>query len=93
VMVFGLFHGFGLATKLQEFTLSPNGLVTNIVSFNAGVEIGQMLALTAILIAISFWRTRPGFLRHSFAANTIIMTAGFMLVGSQLARYFQTSTG
>jgi hypothetical protein len=93
VMVFGLFHGFGLATKLQEFTLSPNGLVTNIVSFNAGVEIGQMLALTAILIAISFWRTRPGFLRHSFAANTIIMTAGFMLVGYQLAGYFQTSPG
>jgi hypothetical protein len=88
VMVFGLFHGFGLATKLQEFTISPNGLVTNIVSFNVGVEIGQMLALTAVLIAISFWRTRLGFLRHSFAANTVIMTAGFMLVGYQLAGYF-----
>jgi hypothetical protein len=93
VMVFGLFHGFGLATKLQEFTLSPNGLVTNIVSFNVGVEIGQMLALTAILIAISFWRTRTGFLRHAFAANTVIMTAGFMLVGYQLAGYFQPATG
>jgi hypothetical protein len=90
VMVFGLFHGFGLATKLQEFTLSQNGLVTNIVSFNIGVEIGQMLALTAVLIVISFWRTRPGFLRHSFAANTVIMTAGFMLVGYQLAGYFQS---
>jgi hypothetical protein len=90
VTIFGLFHGFGLATKLQEFTLSQNGLVTNIVSFNIGVEIGQMLALTAVLIAISFWRTRPGFLRHSFAANTVIMTAGFMLVGYQLAGYFQS---
>ena len=89
VTVFGLFHGFGLATKLQEFTLSQNGLVTNIVSFNIGVEIGQMVALTAVLIAISFWRTRPGFLRHSFAANTVIMTAGFMLVGYQLAGYVQ----
>jgi hypothetical protein len=89
VMVFGLFHGFGLATKLQEFALSPNGLVTNIVSFNVGVEIGQMLALGAVLIAISFWRTRPGFLRHSFAANTVLMTAGFMLVGYQLGGYFQ----
>lgn len=89
VMVFGLFHGFGLATKLQEFTLSPNGLVTNIVSFNVGVEIGQMLALTGVLIAISFWRRRPGFLLHSFAANTVLMTAGFMLVGYQLAGYFQ----
>ena len=89
VMVFGLFHGFGLATKLQEFTLSQNGLVTNIVSFNVGVEIGQMLALTGVLIAISFWRRRPGFLLHSFAANTVLMTAGFMLVGYQLAGCFQ----
>ena len=90
VMVFGLFHGFGLATKLQEFTISSNGLVTNIVSFNIGVEIGQMLALMAVLIAISFWRRHPGFLRHSFATNTMIMTAGFMLVGYQLAGYFQS---
>ena len=63
VMVFGLFHGFGLATKLQELALPPNGLVTNIVSFNVGVEIGQLLALTAILIAMSYWRTQPGFLQ------------------------------
>src|SRR5215213_201554 len=89
VMVFGLFHGFGLATKLQEFALSPNGLVTNIVSFNVGVEIGQMLALGAVLIAISFWRTRAAFLRHSFAANTALMAAGFVLVGYQLTGYFQ----
>ena len=91
VMIFGLFHGFGLATKLQEFTLSQNGLVTNIVSFNVGVEIGQMLALTGVLIAISFWRTRPGFLRHSFAANTVLMTVGFMLVGFQLTGYFMSA--
>jgi hypothetical protein len=89
VMVFGLFHGFGLATKLQEFTISDNGLVTNIVSFNVGVEIGQMLALTGVLIAIGFWRRHPGFLRHSFAANTVLMTVGFLLAGYQLAGYFQ----
>jgi hypothetical protein len=89
VTIFGLFHGFGLATKLQEFTISPNGLVTNIVSFNLGVEIGQMLALSAVLIVISFWRKRPGFLRHSLAVNTAIMTAGFMLVGYQMAGYFR----
>jgi hypothetical protein len=53
------------------------------------VEIGQMLALTGVLIAISFWRLRPGFLRHAFATNTMLMTAGFMLVGYQLAGYFQ----
>src|SRR5687767_2304219 len=77
VMIFGLFHGFGLATKLQELSLPANGLVTNIVSFNIGVELGQGLALLLVLVAITFWRTRPGFLRHSFAANTVLMTGGF----------------
>jgi hypothetical protein len=88
VLVFGLFHGFGLATKLQEFALSPNGLVTNIVSFNVGVELGQGLALTFILIALSYWRTRPGFMRHAFATNAIVMTGGFLLIGYQLSGYF-----
>jgi hypothetical protein len=88
VLVFGLFHGFGLATKLQEFALPKTGLVANIVSFNVGVEIGQILALTGVLIALSLWRTRTGFLRHAFATNTVLMIGGFMLVGYQLTGYF-----
>ncbi|HWZ31416.1 MAG TPA: HupE/UreJ family protein [Bryobacteraceae bacterium] len=87
VLVFGLFHGFGLATKLQELDLSRNGLVANILSFNVGVEVGQVLALTAVLIALSIWRTRPGFLRHALATNTALMAAGFVLVGYQIAGY------
>jgi HupE/UreJ protein len=87
VLVFGLFHGFGLATKLQDFALSKNGLVTNIVSFNIGVEIGQLLALTAVLIALSYWRTRPGYLRHAYATNAALMTAGFIFMGYQLTGY------
>src|SRR5215470_12604820 len=90
VLIFGLFHGFGLATKLQEFSLSPNGLITNIVSFNVGVEIGQMLALAAVFIGLSYWRTRAGFLRHAFATNTLLMTGGFILVGYQLTGYLVT---
>jgi hypothetical protein len=88
-MTFGLFHGFGLATKIQEYAPSQNGLVANIISFNVGVEIGQVLALTAVLLAISFWRTRPGFLTHAFAANTALMAGGFVLMGYQLTGYFQ----
>lgn len=88
VLIFGLFHGFGLATKLQELDLSKNGLVTNIVSFNVGVEIGQVLALTAVLIALSVWRTRGSFLRDAFATNAVLMTVGFTLVGYQVAGYF-----
>jgi hypothetical protein len=91
VLIFGLFHGFGLATKLQELDLARNGLVTNIFSFNIGVEIGQVLALTAILIVLSVWRTRSGFLRHAFATNTALMTVGFILVGYQVAGYFVTA--
>jgi hypothetical protein len=88
VLVFGLFHGFGLATKLQEFSLAPQGLVANIVSFNVGVEIGQGLALTAILIALTYWRSKAGFLRHAFATNACVMACGFLLVGYQLSGYF-----
>ncbi len=87
VLVFGLVHGFGLATKLQEFAISNNSLVTNIVSFNVGVEIGQGLALSAVLIALSYWRTRAGFVRHAFATNTVVMACGFLLVGYQLSGY------
>jgi len=90
VLLFGLFHGFGLATKLQEFALSSNGLVTNIVSFNVGVEIGQFLALAAVFIGLSYWRTRAGFLRHAFVTNTLLMTGGFILVGYQLTGYLVT---
>ena len=87
VLVFGLFHGFGLATKLQELALTQEGLVTNIVSFNVGVEMGQMLALTAILILMDYWRRTPSFDRNAFRANVALMSAGFLLTGYQLAGY------
>jgi len=88
VLIFGLFHGFGLATKLQELHLSQSELITNIVSFNVGVEIGQVLALTAVLIVLSFWRTQSGFFRYAFATNTALMVVGLVLVGYQLTGYF-----
>src|SRR6185295_3725786 len=88
VLLFGLFHGFGLATKLQDFALSPNGLVTNIVSFNVGVEIGQVIALTGVLAVLTWWRTRPGFLRGAVATNGVLMACGFLLIGYQLSGYF-----
>jgi len=87
VLIFGLFHGFGLATKLQEFALSPNGLVANIVSFNIGVEIGQGLALSAILIVLGYWRMHRSFVHYAFAANAVVMACGFLLVGYQLSGY------
>ena len=91
VLLFGLFHGFGLATKLQEFALPQDGLVANIVSFNVGVEVGQALALTGILIALTYWRQSSNYMRHAFTTNTLLMVGGFILVGYQLAGYFMTA--
>ena len=87
VLFFGFFHGLGLATKLQEFGLKPDGLLTNLISFNIGVEIGQMLALAAILIVMDYWRQTLSFVRNAFRANVLLMTAGFILTGYQLAGY------
>ena len=88
VLVFGLFHGLGLATKLQDLQLSRNGLVTNILSFNAGVEIGQMLALAAVLLLLVAWRRHASYLRHALALNSALMAGGFTLIGYQLTGFF-----
>jgi hypothetical protein len=87
VLVFGLIHGFGLATKLQDFNLSPDGLVPNMISFNVGVELGQLVALSLILLVMTQWRRTSGFLRHASLVNVLLMTAGFVLMGYQLAGY------
>lgn len=88
VMIFGLFHGFGLATKIQEFDLPSDGLIPNILAFNVGVEIGQFMALGAILIVMSFWRRSAGYLHFSTATNTLLISSGLMLIGFQLTGFF-----
>lgn len=92
VFVFGLFHGLGLATKLQEFNLSETGIIANIISFNIGVELGQLFALSVVLIGIIIWRSTDNFSRNAFAANVVIMTAGFLLAGYQLSQYYWAGT-
>lgn len=85
---FGLIHGFGLATKLLDYQLQPDGLLVNLISFNVGVEIGQVLALAAILIAMTYWRKSGNFMRHAYTTNTVMMMLGFLLMGYQLVGYF-----
>ncbi|PLR09280.1 hypothetical protein CFHF_19065 [Caulobacter flavus] len=87
VFGFGLIHGFGLATKLQALELPKNGLVINMLSFNVGVEIGQLIALTFMLAFIMIWRTLPGYRRMSIAANVVLMTLGFLLIGFQIGGF------
>ncbi|ARR57380.1 hypothetical protein HY78_27975 (plasmid) [Rhizorhabdus wittichii DC-6] len=88
VLIFGFFHGLGLATKLQDLGLSPDGLVTNLIAFNLGVETGQLLALGMILIAMGYWRRTASFARYAFAANVALITAGLVLFVQQMTGYF-----
>lgn len=88
VLGFGLVHGFGLATKLQELHLASNGLVGNLVSFNVGVECGQLIALVIILFAMTWWRGTKDFVKHAVAANVLVMMLGFLLMGYQLTGYY-----
>ncbi len=87
VLVFGLFHGLGLATKLQGYVQSGDGLLVNMLSFNVGVELGQLAALFFILLVLQLWRGYPSFQRQAFTVNSLLMCAGLVLFGSQMAGY------
>jgi hypothetical protein len=87
-LIFGLLHGFGLATKIQDYDISPDGLLGNLIAFNVGVELGQLMALALILLAMTQWRARPAFARQAYAANVLMMVAGFALMGLQITGYF-----
>lgn len=87
-LIFGFCHGFGLSTKIIDYDISPDGLVPNLLAFNVGVEIGQILALSVIFIAMSYWRRKPSFWRQAYMANVVLVAAGFLLMGHQITGYF-----
>ncbi len=87
-LIFGFCHGLGLATKILDYEISPDGLLPNLLAFNVGVEIGQLLALAAILIVMGYWRRTAGFWRHAYTANVIMMSMGFILTGYQITGFF-----
>ena len=86
-LIFGLFHGFGLAAKIQEYEIARDGLLPNLLAFNVGVEIGQLLGLGAILIAMGYWRRTAAFFKYAYNANVAMMSAGFVLIGYQLTGF------
>jgi len=88
VFVFGLCHGLGLATKLQQISLSDDGLLINLLAFNLGVEFGQLMALSVIVLAVFGWQRRSAFAFQAAVANWFIMVGGFLLVGIQLTGYW-----
>lgn len=85
VLGFGLVHGLGLATKLQELQLARDGLATNLVAFNLGVEFGQLAALTFMVLLFTLWRSTRTFAASVYPANVALMTVGFALFGYQMA--------
>ena len=87
-LIFGLFHGTGLATKILDYQISEEGLLANLLAFNVGVEIGQIMALAVILIVMGYWRKSSGFFRQAYTANVVMMSLGFMLMGYQITGYF-----
>lgn len=88
VLVFGLFHGLGLATKLMDLSVSQNGLLTNLIAFNLGVEVGQILVLVVVVTLLNLWRRAASFNATARYANIALIIAGFVLTGHQLAGYF-----
>jgi hypothetical protein len=87
VLGFGLVHGLGLATKLQELQLSREGLAVNLVAFNLGVEAGQLVALGVMVLLFALWRSSGNFRRAIYPANVLLMAGGFVLFGYQIAGY------
>jgi len=86
-LIFGLFHGLGLASKIMDYEISPDGLLQNLIAFNVGVELGQLVALAFVLIAISWWRHSKSFFTLAYTTNVLIMCAGFTLIGLHLTGY------
>lgn len=86
-LVFGLCHGLGLASKVIDYEIAEDGLLPNLIAFNVGVEIGQLLALAVILVAMGWWRRTESFHRYAYTANVAIMVAGFVFIGMHLTGY------
>jgi len=84
ILGLGLIHGFGLSTRLQELPLSADSLLMNIISFNVGIELGQITALAVMLLLIAAWRKRHSFKAFSLIANYSLILAGAFLFLMQM---------
>lgn len=94
VFVFGLIHGFGLSTRLQQLPLGEDatGMLFRILSFNVGVEVGQIAALAAMLIFLSGFRQAAGWVKFAYAANTALIAGGIFLFFMQFHGYWHQSS-
>jgi len=86
VFAFGLIHGFGLSTRLQQLSVGNEATFSKIIAFNVGVELGQVIALIPILFLINQWRKRGSFSTFQKSTNWGLVAAGiglfiFQMVG------------
>ncbi|MCA0043160.1 HupE/UreJ family protein [Celeribacter litoreus] len=91
-LIFGFVHGLGLATKILDYDIAAEGLLPNLLAFNVGVELGQIMALSVILIAMGWWRRQDSFWRHAYTANVFMMSMGFILMGYQITGFLVASS-
>ncbi|PQJ79113.1 HupE/UreJ family protein [Polaribacter porphyrae] len=90
VFLFGLIHGFGLSTRLQSFEIGSDYFLMKILSFNLGVEIGQILALIPIVFLITKWQKKESYPAFYKATNTYLIIIGIALFVYQLYGYFNS---
>jgi len=90
VLVFGLFHGLGLATKVMDLNMSRDGLLTNLIAFNVGVEMGQVIVLTLVVSLFAVWRQRASFEKYAYFANVILILVGIALTAVQVQGYLSS---
>ncbi len=83
----GLIHGLGLSTRLQQLPLSEDQLLMNIISFNIGIEVGQIMALAAMLLLLAGWRKADSFKPFSVISNYGLIFAGLFLFIMQMHGY------
>ena len=91
VFIFGLIHGFGLSTRLQSFDVGTSQFLAKIVSFNIGVELGQILALIPIVFIITQWKSKKSYEAFYKAANFYLVIAGIGLFAYQIYSYLHSA--
>lgn len=83
----GLIHGLGLSTRLQQLPLNKDELLMNIISFNVGIEVGQIVALAFMLLLITAFRKTKIFKPFSLITNYFLIFAGIFFFLMQMHGY------
>ncbi len=87
IFCLGLIHGLGLSTRLQQLPLNADQLLMNIISFNVGIELGQIIALVVMLLVMALFRKSHWFSIGSKLSNYFLLLAGAYLFLVQMHGY------